>query len=114
MKTIHSIIYKRRQQLNYTQSFVALKMNLSQKQFSRIESGETNLKLDDYIRLCKILEMHPCDILDEANLVTDLRVSEKSKLIGVQKEKLLELEKKCIMLESMLSNRPEKDFVGMP
>lgn len=52
MKTIHSIIYIRRQQLNYSQSYVASKMKLSQKQYSRIESGETKLKLDDLIRLC--------------------------------------------------------------
>jgi len=108
MKTIISIIYKRRQQLNYAQSYVASKMRLSQKQYSRIESGETNLKLDDFIRLCRILDIHPCDVLEETNMVAGFQECEKSKIIAVQKEKLLELEKKCNMLESMLTDRPQR------
>jgi len=108
MKTIISIIYKRRQQLNYAQSYVASKMKLSQKQYSRIESGETNLKLDDFIRLCRILNIHPCDVLEEANMIAGFQECEKSKIIAVQKEKLLELEKKCNLLESMLTDRTQR------
>ncbi len=108
MRTIYSIIYKRRQQLNYTQSYVGLKLRLSQKQYSRIESGETNLKLDDFIRLCRILNIHPCDVLEEANMIAGFQECEKSKIIAVQKEKLLELEKKCNLLESMLTDRTQR------
>jgi len=80
MKTIHSIIYKRRQQLNYTQSYVGLKLRISQKQYSRIESGETKLKLDDFLRLCKVLDMHPFVVLEESRLIADFQEYEKSKL----------------------------------
>jgi transcriptional regulator with XRE-family HTH domain len=79
MKTIHSIIYNRRQKLNFSQSYVALKMKLSQKQYSRIESGETNLKLNDLIRLCKALDLNPCEVLKEAHLVEGCKDCEKSK-----------------------------------
>lgn len=79
MRTIYSIIYKRRQQLNYTQSYVGLKLRLSQKQYSRIESGETKLKLNDFVRLCKVLELNPCEVLKEAHLVEGCQDCEKSK-----------------------------------
>lgn len=79
MKTIQSIIYNRRQQLNFSQSYVASKMKLSQKQYSRIESGETNLKLNDLIRFCKVLDLNPCEVLKEAHLVEGCKDCEKSK-----------------------------------
>ena len=66
------------------------------------------MKLDDFIRLCRILDTHPCDVLEEANMVAGFQECEKSKLIAVQKGKLLELEKKCNMLESMLTVRPQR------
>jgi len=78
MKMIYKIIYKRRQQLNYSQSFVGMKLDLSQKQYGRIESGEAKLKLNDFIKLCKILDLHPCDVLKEANLVSDCQECKKS------------------------------------
>lgn len=49
---------------NYTQEYVAQKLDISTRAYSKIESGETNLTIDRLNRISQILEMSPLEILE--------------------------------------------------
>lgn len=52
----------RRKELGYSQEYVALKLGLSQKAYSDIESGKTKLKNDVLNQIAIILEISPAKI----------------------------------------------------
>lgn len=55
-------IKARRKELGYSQEYVALKLSLSQKAYSDIESGKTKLKNEVLNEIAKILEISPAKI----------------------------------------------------
>lgn len=55
-------IKQRRKELGYSQEYVALKLGLSQKAYSDIESGKTKLKNDVLSEIAIILEISPAKI----------------------------------------------------
>ncbi|MDR2222047.1 MAG: helix-turn-helix transcriptional regulator [Flavobacteriaceae bacterium] len=55
-------IKTRRKELGYSQEYVALKLGLSQKAYSDIESGKTKLKNDVLNQIARILEISPAKI----------------------------------------------------
>lgn len=58
MDTIGNRIFKRRTELNMTQQYVADKVGVSRVAVTKWESGQTgNLKLDNLIALCKLLNL---------------------------------------------------------
>ncbi len=55
-------IRARRKELGYSQEYVALKLEISQKAYSDIESGKTKLKSDVLNAIASILEISPYEI----------------------------------------------------
>lgn len=62
MLEIKSRLKNIRKQKNYTQGFVAEKLGISLRAYSKIESGETQLTLDRLSEIIEILNVHPREI----------------------------------------------------
>ena len=59
------ILNKLRTKHNYTEEYVARKMNMSQSAYSRLESGKTELSLERMEELERIYNMPVSEILVE-------------------------------------------------
>ena len=59
------ILNKLRTKHNYTEEYVARKMNMSQSAYSRLESGKTELSLERMEELERIYNMPVSEILEE-------------------------------------------------
>ncbi|OOQ60413.1 helix-turn-helix domain-containing protein [Mucilaginibacter pedocola] len=53
----------RREELNYSQLYVATKLDISQNAYSKIESGATKISISRFVAICNILEMDPLSTL---------------------------------------------------
>lgn len=53
-----------REEKNYSQEFVASKLGISQKAYSKIETGETKLSVENLIKISEILDTSINTILD--------------------------------------------------
>jgi len=60
--TVNSKIRNARSQKGYTQEYMADNLGISQKQYSRIESGESRLSLNYLEKICEQLEINPQDL----------------------------------------------------
>ena len=58
-----SIIKKYREAKNFTQDFIAKKMNMSQNAYSKIENGNTQLTVHHLKELSRVLEVSLLDLL---------------------------------------------------
>ncbi|QEM03015.1 helix-turn-helix transcriptional regulator [Mucilaginibacter rubeus] len=67
-KLIANRIRAIRQEKNYTQFYVAYKLNVSQNTFSKIELGNVKLTLARLIDIAKVLEVDLHDFLKEEHL----------------------------------------------
>ncbi|MBD1365058.1 helix-turn-helix transcriptional regulator [Mucilaginibacter sp. ZT4R22] len=56
-------IRSRRLQLNYTQEYIAYKLNMSQNAYSKLELGYTAVTIERLVELCDALEMDVYDML---------------------------------------------------
>lgn len=59
------ILNKLRTKHNYTEEYVARKMNMSQSAYSRLESGKTELSLERMEELARVYNMPVSEILEE-------------------------------------------------
>jgi len=62
-KSIERNIRKIRELKSYSQEFVANKLNLSVRAYSKIENGETQLTLNRLNQISEILEVTPQEVL---------------------------------------------------
>ncbi|RFZ85747.1 XRE family transcriptional regulator [Mucilaginibacter terrenus] len=62
-KTLAAAIKTRRLQLNYTQEYIAYKLNMSQNAYSKMELGYTSITVSRLIELCRALETDLFDML---------------------------------------------------
>ena len=53
-----------REERNYSQTYLATKLNISQKAYSKIETGETRLSVDNLLRIADVLETSINSILE--------------------------------------------------
>ena len=53
-----------REMKNFTQEVIALRLDISQKQFSRIEGGEISVTIQMLFKICRILEVEPTFLLE--------------------------------------------------
>ena len=67
MKAIAANIRGKREYRNFTQEYLALKLNISQNAYSKIELGYTKITVERLFQIADILEM---DILDFINIDT--------------------------------------------
>lgn len=49
--------------LGFSQEYLGLRLGISQKSYSKIESGKTKISLEVYIRICIILNISPKELL---------------------------------------------------
>lgn len=53
-----------REMKNYTQEIFAIRLDISQKQFSRIENGEVSPTIRMLFKICQVLEVEPSFLLE--------------------------------------------------
>lgn len=61
-------LYKYRKKAGLTQIEVSEKANLSDKTYADIERGTANMRVDTLIKICKVLNITPNDILYKKDL----------------------------------------------
>jgi transcriptional regulator with XRE-family HTH domain len=64
VKTVAESIRTTRQQLNYSQEYLAAKLNVSQNTYSKIELGNVKLTLDRFFKICHVLEIDPAEVIN--------------------------------------------------
>jgi transcriptional regulator with XRE-family HTH domain len=62
-KLLAMAIRSRRLQLNYTQEYIAYKLNMSQNAYSKLELGYTAVTIERLVELCNALEVDVHDML---------------------------------------------------
>lgn len=62
-KVLATVIRERRLQLNYSQDYVAGRLEMSQNAYSKMELGQTGITLGKFIVLCEALEIDMTDML---------------------------------------------------
>jgi transcriptional regulator with XRE-family HTH domain len=64
IKAIVTRIRTVRRSKNYSQDYMAAKLNMSQNAYSKIELGYTNISLEDFINIAGLLEASEHELLD--------------------------------------------------
>jgi len=64
IKAVAAAIRKRREMRNYTQEYLAYKLNISQNAYSKIELGYTKITVERLFAIADILEF---DVIDFIN-----------------------------------------------
>lgn len=62
-KTIASNIRKLREYRDYTQDYLAAKLNISQNAYSKIELGYSRITLERLFVISTVLEIDPADLI---------------------------------------------------
>ncbi|PQJ12635.1 hypothetical protein CJD36_002515 [Flavipsychrobacter stenotrophus] len=70
VKKIGESVKNVREKRNYSQEYVASKLGISQKAFSKIETGETKLSVDNLMKLAEILDTTVNELLDSVGNAT--------------------------------------------
>lgn len=60
-------IRKTREQLNYTQEYLAAKLNISQNAYSKIELGYTKITVERLFQIAAVLEVDIHSLIDTEN-----------------------------------------------
>ncbi|HEY9533858.1 MAG TPA: helix-turn-helix transcriptional regulator [Mucilaginibacter sp.] len=64
IKAIAAVIRKKREERNYTQEYLAYKLNISQNAYSKIELGYTKITVERLFQIAEVLEISAADLLD--------------------------------------------------
>nr|WP_294792624.1 helix-turn-helix transcriptional regulator [uncultured Mucilaginibacter sp.] len=64
IKAIAANIRTKREKSNYTQEYLAYKLNISQNAYSKIELGYTKITLERLFQIAEILETDPVLLLN--------------------------------------------------
>lgn len=64
IRSVASNIRKIREQRNYTQEYLAAKLNISQNAYSKIELGYTKITVERLFYIAIILEVDPVDLIN--------------------------------------------------
>jgi transcriptional regulator with XRE-family HTH domain len=75
IKAIAAIIRKKREQKNYTQEYLAYKLNISQNAYSKIELGYTKITVERLFQIADVLEITAGELLDAEQDETDRQLS---------------------------------------
>ncbi len=70
IKTVASNIRKIREQLHYTQEYLAVKLDISQNAYSKIELGYTKITLERIFQIADILGVDVLDLIQSNQLVS--------------------------------------------
>lgn len=64
IKAIAAVIRKKREERNYTQEYLAYKLNISQNAYSKIELGYTKITVERLFQIAEVLETNAAELLD--------------------------------------------------
>jgi transcriptional regulator with XRE-family HTH domain len=64
IKALAITIRKKREDKNYTQEYLAYKLNISQNAYSKIELSYTKITVERLFQIADILEINPMELLD--------------------------------------------------
>jgi transcriptional regulator with XRE-family HTH domain len=78
LKSIAHKIRQKREEQNLTQDFIADTLGISQRAYSKLESGETRLRVEHLIQLSEILKTNLADLVSD----------EKSKYINIAEKQV--------------------------
>ena len=87
---IHEFLAKIRKEQNIKQSEIADALNIKKQTYSAIENGKQRMFLDQYLKICEVLNINPCVPLEQMN--QDFRMSN---------EDFIQLEKTIKMLNKI-------------
>lgn len=68
VKDITQKIVKLREEKNYSQTYLADKLGMSQKAYSKIETGETKLTVFHLMKIAEVLEVNLTELFDASNV----------------------------------------------
>jgi transcriptional regulator with XRE-family HTH domain len=74
IKAIAAAIRKKREQKNYTQEYLAYKLNISQNGYSKIELGYTKITVERLFQIAEVLEISVGELLDADSDEAGLRL----------------------------------------
>ena len=83
-KEIHNKIRLLRETQGISQESIAYDLGLSQKSYSRIENGDTSLKLSHVEKIAKALQVQPSDLLNADTLVINIGKQVTKNIYGTQ------------------------------
>lgn len=63
IRVITNNIRKQREKLSYSQEYMAMKMEISQNCYSKIELGNSKLTVERLLAICKILDLEATSVL---------------------------------------------------
>lgn len=67
IKAIAAAIRKKREEKNYTQEYLAYKLNISQNAYSKIELGYTKITVERIFQIADVLEITASELLESPN-----------------------------------------------
>ncbi|GAB2986471.1 hypothetical protein GCM10027049_27400 [Mucilaginibacter puniceus] len=73
IKSIAANIRRKREYRNYTQEYLALKLNISQNAYSKIELGYTKITVERLFQIAGILEFNVAELINTEEDIKNLR-----------------------------------------
>ncbi len=116
---INNKIRKIRELKGYSQEYMADKLNISQRAYGKIESGETKLSWDHIYNISKVLEIEPVDLIsfDDSLVFNNCTQSGKiqnqtnnypKELKEQHESQTAHLEEEIIFLKKQLNSKEEQ------
>jgi transcriptional regulator with XRE-family HTH domain len=113
-------IRQRREELNYTQEYMANKLGLSQNMYSMLESGRSQMKVDQLILVAQVLEADPNEFLQQEPLIINMDNAKMESGSGAffnssivnqheNNQEIVELLKGLTQLLATISSKLQKD-----
>ena len=92
-----------RKRLGFTQAEVAEAAGLSDRTYADIERGSVNMRLETFLRICKVLHITPDTVLTEDNTAPQIKQGELLKKLEIcnSKNKETALQLLAVYLESL-------------
>ena len=78
IKAIAANIRSKREYRNYTQEYLAFKLNISQNAYSKIELGYTKITVERLFQIAEVLEFDVVELIHPANLKSTLATGTNS------------------------------------
>lgn len=73
IKAIAAVIRKKRESKNYTQEYLAYKINISQNAYSKIELGYTKITVERLFQIAEVLEISAVELLESDKEESEFR-----------------------------------------
>lgn len=102
MNQVSNKIKARREQLNFSQEYVAERIGISQPAYVKIEKGITRLDFERLIKISEILQIDINELLDKQYIVNNFNNKDSSTAVGLVENLHQENQKsKDLLVESL-------------